>query len=114
MANTDTIQTGPADQTFNEDLYNILMGAIEPDLATDVIPILDELYLGETEGEHTERMERYAKAIEKFKERSKEFMHDCTEAMLKIKDHAIALAKDAQATEDTGHIHTIEQSIEQS
>lgn len=114
MSKIDTKQTGPADQAFNEDLYNILMGAIEPDLTTVMIPILEEMYLGETEDEYRTRMARYADAIDRFKERATKFSDDFQQAIHAIGDNALDLAKQMQQESDDKKIHTTEQSLENS
>lgn len=101
-------------QQWSEQLYNILMGAIEPDLRTDMIPILDELYLGETEDEYKERMSRYAAAIEQFQKRAAEFAHDFKSAIVSIGDKAMALAKQMQQEVDSEQVKSAEESIERT
>ena len=60
-------------ETFQE-IYNLFMLEHEPDLVTDVVEALDELYVGETPEERTVRYDRYAKALELFQERYKDFV----------------------------------------
>lgn len=45
------------------DLYNFVMSGLEPELTTDVMPYLDEMYEDETPAEQAERLERYQSAI---------------------------------------------------
>ncbi len=47
-----------------EDIYNLLMYEIEPELITDMIPELDEWYGDESEEEKMERGDRYHDAFE--------------------------------------------------
>lgn len=49
-----------------EEVYNGIMGRIDPDLLTTVIPTLEEKYKGESEAERTDRLERYKKAYEEY------------------------------------------------
>ena len=64
---THTSTTAPAQLFDPELLYNILMGAIEPELCTDVFPTLDDVYKDETEEGRNVRMERYDVAVKNFK-----------------------------------------------
>ena len=49
-----------------EEVYNGIMGRIEPELLTTVIPTLEEKYKGETEAQRAARLERYKKAYEEY------------------------------------------------
>lgn len=49
-----------------EEVYNGIMGRIDPDLLTTVIPTLDAKYKGESESARTARLERYKKAYEEY------------------------------------------------
>ena len=95
-------------------LYNILMGAIEPELCTDILPVLDELYLDEADDERLTRMERYAVAIEEFKARAAEFSHDFESAIWQMGEAAMKLAKEQQAKEDASSLSATEHSLENS
>ena len=57
-----------------EQIYDMIMGDIEPDLLLGNIPGLDEKFAGEGEEEHEERMERYKEAYKKFDIELAEFM----------------------------------------
>ena len=65
---TQTAKRGDRQWTM-VDLYDLLMGEIEPDLMSAVIPKLAKLYAGETPGEARARAERYARAFATFDER---------------------------------------------
>lgn len=107
--------TAPSGQLFNaEELYNILMGAIEPELCTDILPVLDELYLDETQEHRILRMQRYVAAIERFKERAAEFAHDFSGAIWAMSDAAMQIAKEEQGKEDASHLQAAEDSLENS
>ena len=49
-----------------EEVYNGIMGRIEPELLTTVIPTLEEKYKGEAEAQRAARLERYKKAYEEY------------------------------------------------
>jgi hypothetical protein len=46
-----------------EDIYDALMGKIEPDLVSTNLPLLESAYLGETPAQKQVRMARYQKAL---------------------------------------------------
>jgi hypothetical protein len=102
----------PASSSFNEDLYNILMGAIEPDLTTNMIPVLDEVYFGETLEEHNARMQRYTKAVEAFRTRAAQFADDFKSAIWGIGEHAMNLARDIQKKADESDLHQAETNLD--
>lgn len=45
------------------EVYDAIMGGIEPELVTDQLPLLDAKYANETPVEKTVRMERYGRAF---------------------------------------------------
>lgn len=49
-----------------EDVYNMLMAQIEPELTTDVLPTLDQKYATETPEEKEVRYARYADAYARY------------------------------------------------
>ena len=49
-----------------DELYNLLMGGIEPDLTTDQLPLLDEKYAAETPEQAKIRAARYEKAFAEY------------------------------------------------
>ena len=49
-----------------DELYNMLMGGIEPDLTTDQLPLLDQKYQGEIPEQAKIRAERYEKAFAEY------------------------------------------------
>lgn len=49
-----------------DELYNLLMSKIEPDLTTDQLPLLDAKYKGETPEQAQARAERYEKAFAQY------------------------------------------------
>lgn len=49
-----------------DQLYNMLMSKIEPDLTTDQLPLLDEKYKNETPEQAQVRAQRYEKAFAEY------------------------------------------------
>ncbi len=59
-----------------QELYNLLMAEIEPDLLLEKIPGLDAKYASETPEEKEARMKRYEAAYKKFDDEFNKFMAD--------------------------------------
>ncbi len=68
MTQIPTTEPTAQNQQAAVDVYDILMGLIEVDLVSVNVERLDEIYEYETEEQHTERMERYRLAYQKFDE----------------------------------------------
>jgi hypothetical protein len=73
---TTVVKDEAENQRLAEELYNLLMVDIEPDLLIENIPGLDAKYAGETPEQHTARMQRYDAAYKKFDEEFNKFMVD--------------------------------------
>lgn len=81
---TDTNpNAGITNEELAEQLYNMLMRDIEPDLLTYNLPKLDEYYADETDDEHQNRMERYNKAYKAFQTAHRDFMNFVTNEVKK-------------------------------
>ena len=74
---TQTSTSGQAQATLpslptifqGDDLYDQIMGEIEPDLVSSVYKTLDEKYKGETLEQAAARKDRYEKAFKEYKRR---------------------------------------------
>lgn len=87
---TDPHATPQADTAvLAEDVYNVLMAGIEPELLLSRIPMLDALYAGESPEEHEARMEKYAVAYKKFDAALKAFMTDVNGSARSVQRHAL-------------------------
>jgi len=95
-----------------EEIYNMLMYDIEPELMTDMLPELAEIYAGETEEERAERGERYARAFETFTERFAQILDLWKEELLAFKEKALAAFKERSTKEDAKKLSDIEHSLE--
>ena len=95
-----------------EDLYNLLMYDIEPDLMSERIPHLDAIYAGESAEERKARGERYAAAFEEFTLRFSVLMEAWKSALLTFKDAALKQFKQEAAVEDAAKLSEIEQSFD--
>ncbi|PIR48989.1 hypothetical protein COU80_01085 [Candidatus Peregrinibacteria bacterium CG10_big_fil_rev_8_21_14_0_10_55_24] len=60
------------------ELYDALMGEIEPELTTAQLPLLREKYKTESSEDSQIRRERYRKAFTHYDERFREYVNDLT------------------------------------
>lgn len=90
----------PADnQVVAEQIYDLLMGQIEPELLLANIPVLDAKYAAETPEEHAVRMARYAEAYRKFDAALKAFKDDVN-GRVKTAKRTSLKAEEAQAKKE--------------
>jgi len=97
-----------------DDIYNNLMGAIEPDLLTTNISLLDEKYKGETKEERQARLERYRQAYNEYDKVYERWITDFTSAVTQFKRDALHSAEADAKTEDQKDLDALETQIEQS
>lgn len=111
MSQTNSTPTTTQNPLAMEEIYNLFMREIEPDLTTDMLPFLDEMYEGETEEERKMRGESYAEAFEEFAVRFDKAMAIWKEQILKLKEWAFGIAREKSGKEDIAKLSEIEQSF---
>ena len=94
-----------------EDIYNMLMFDIEPELMTNILPDLEELYPNESEEEKKERLARYAKAFEEFTMKFEEFMGAWKEQLHDFKKNILAHFKQESGAQDKTDLENLERSF---
>lgn len=77
-----------------EDIYNMIMLDIEPDLATFNIESLTEKYTEETEEEKNKRMKRYTDAFKKCADTFGVCMHTWKKEFLRVRREALGTEED--------------------
>lgn len=95
-----------------EQLYNVLMWEIEPEMTTWVLPDLDSLYKNETPEERSVRYSWYATALELFSERFTEFINQYKSQIQVVKKHLIEAGENADAKDQAALMHNIERSLQ--
>ncbi|OGJ56027.1 hypothetical protein A2635_04955 [Candidatus Peribacteria bacterium RIFCSPHIGHO2_01_FULL_51_9] len=63
---TPNVPAGEIKIPSGEEVYNAIMGRIDPDLLTGTIPTLETKYKGESEMQRAARLERYKKAYKEY------------------------------------------------
>ena len=106
-------KAGKAASTLSaEQVYDVIMGQIEPDLVSDAIASLDEKYKDELPDDRQARMERYSLAFmvldECMKDMSLDFEMDANDIIGGMQEIVFS---DAQE-EDAETIDEIEKSLE--
>ena len=76
-----------------EEIYNLLMGRIEPELVTDMLPKLESLYPNETAEEWKKRQVRYARAFALYEERFTTLMHRWKQNIIAARDALVTATK---------------------
>ena len=106
----DKTKNGISNEELAEQLYDMIMREIEPDLLSYNIPKLDEYYKDETEEQHKERMKRYDVAYKQFEEKLQEFMNNVQDEVRGTKRDSL-LAKEQ---EDKEHDMEVLEDIEEA
>lgn len=91
-----------------EDLYNLLMRGIEPDLCTDTLPLLDVMYEDETPELRKERMKWYSEAFRQFLERYEKFTAALHGEFRKIQSSLRSIAEGKSAAHDDDAVKNLE------
>ncbi len=97
-----------------DELYNTLMGKIEPELTTAELPVLDARYKDETPEQSKARARRYEKAFAEYDRQLQSYMGDL---QAKLKAHqriAMSSAELGAKAEEEEALTAIESSIAKS
>ena len=97
-----------------EELYNLIMLDIEPELMTDMIPALDDIYAEQDEEERKARGEWYADAFEMCAERFARFAVLWKNELKHLKKTVLQSAEQKKRKGEKIVITDIEHSIEES
>ncbi len=94
-----------------EDLYNVLMEKIEPELCTYNLDQVDEFYEGEKPKARKKRYEYYAKCLDLFWGGVKDLIEETKIDLNEFEEEFFALLKDKVTGKDESDLTDIEQSI---
>ncbi len=97
-----------------DELYNLLMGKIEPELTTDQLPLLDERYHGETPDESKARAKRYEKAFAEYDKQLQDYMEGLKQKLRAHQRIAMSSAELGAKAEEEDALTAIEASIQKS
>ena len=94
-----------------DEVYNGIMGAIEPELMTDALPTLAAKYAQETQEQRDARMERYKKAFLAYGKAYQEFVQKQDGALRKYKSSVMGAVEHNAGAEDTTAMRNFESLI---
>ncbi len=107
-----TQKTTVLDQEHIEALYDAIMREIEPELLTDMIPYLDELYAYETPEEKQLRAERYERAYELFEQRFQTFAESWMKELQTLKKTMTRSKEQKEGQKEQDALLSMEHSFE--
>jgi len=96
----------------DEDLYNLFMLDIEPDLTTSMYPLLDDVYSWETVEQREGRMAWYEEAIEICKSRLSAFYAAWNEEIENVKTLMKEYMHGGEESQKAEGLQSIEDSID--
>jgi hypothetical protein len=94
------------------EIYDALMGGIEPELVSANMALLEEKYKNETAEEKEVRQERYQKAFEAYDKAYKEWISDLSAAVEAKKKDAYKVAEEQTKNADEAVLGDIESQFE--
>lgn len=101
------------EQLAPQQIYDLIMWEIEPELTSDVIPTLEAKYANETSEEKSIRMERYTFAFEAFDEALSLFQTSQQMHIAAVREILDAYAKNVQAIDDEETIKKLDSDMNQ-
>lgn len=105
----------PEDAALNfptgEEVYDSIMGEIEPELLTANIPHLDEQYVNETEEDRAARYERYNTAYAAYDEAYAKWEADLNTLVTSYRHDALSSAEAQSKQDDETAMTQLEQSF---
>ncbi|MFA7682375.1 MAG: hypothetical protein WCX61_05085 [Candidatus Peribacteraceae bacterium] len=97
-----------------QEIYDGLMGKIEPELLTANLPMLEEQSAHDTPEQKEERMQRYQKAFEEYDRQYQEYIQELTAAVENYKRTALKSMENQDRTEEANTLSNLENSISTS
>jgi hypothetical protein len=94
-----------------EQLYDLIMADIEPDLLLANIPTLDQKYQGETPEEHAARMKRYEAAYKKFDAEFSKFMSEVNDKVKVSKRNTLKEAEEKARNQEENQLNSLESAF---
>lgn len=112
---SDQTQTGgiplPPAIPGGEEVYDRIMGAIEPELVTAVLPTLADKYANETQAERDARMERYKAAFIKYETEHQKFLMSQEGQVRSYKRGVMSVVEERAGGGEANQLNNIENLI---
>ena len=94
-----------------EELYDLLMAKIEPDLVSTALPTLDEKYKNETPAEAEARKKRYEAAFAEYEKQFKQYVQDWDVQMHAFKHAVVSSLEQASRDDENTAMGDLESAI---
>lgn len=107
MSVQDTAPQTAEKRALAEQVYNMFMAEIEPELILENIPLLAETYKHETAEQHAARMSRYTAAYKKYEEEIKVFYSDVNEQVRDGKRNALKVKEDQEKIAEQNTLNSL-------
>lgn len=113
MESIEKTVTAPTPLVFptGDELYDQLMGSIEPELLTENIPHLDDKYTNESEDNRAKRYEHYTKSYEQYDEAFAAWHTNFHKKVTVYRREALRSAERESKTEEVPVLAQLEQDI---
>lgn len=96
------------------DIYDALMGEIEPELLSVNLPVLDRVYAKESKADRAKRMQRYKKAFEQYDLAFQSWLGQLNKEVDEQRRDAFEKAETQMASIDAGLLSKIESSMDEA
>ena len=94
-----------------DQLYNMLMSKIEPDLTTDQLPLLDEKYKNETPEQAQVRAQRYEKAFAEYDKQLAAYLATLEAKVHQYQSTARKSLEHEERVKEEQELNTLEQTM---
>src|SRR3989344_4069342 len=101
---TYTIPTG-------QELYDSLMGHIEPDLTSEGLKVLDQKYANETPVQTTERKKKYELAFERYEQAYQGYIETLHAQATRYRKESFSKVELEHRGKEAGLLETLQQAI---
>ena len=91
-----------------EEVYDSIMGEIEPELLSKNIILLEEKYKEETPDQKKARGERYGKAFAEYEKHYQKYLADSSSTLQRFKGQALKSVEDADRKQDAMGVQSLE------
>lgn len=117
MADLTNTQTGiipptPPVVLGGQELYDFIMGAIEPDLLSTNVGSLVQKYANQTDAEREERAVRYRNAFDEYERRLQQYQKEWDEQLRTYKRLAISYIEHESQNDESAQLEEIESSFD--
>ena len=97
-----------------EEMYDAIMGPIEPELTSKMLPTLKKKYAEETPAQSQERQERYKRAYAEYEVKMKEYMANAQSQITHYERQTLELRETVSSYDDAGTLQTISSAMSNS